>query len=274
VNATRGRSGVSAAWLALVVVACSAAPHARPGPYPDACASFGFSPKRCEAVVVKGLEAARVARADVVGIEMQPPPEPQGRSLGGGPVAELAFRLADGMTLRQEVACIGIDGLFDPACGDDARIQFSGGVEEDRPCTGVGEATDVPAGQTDPYVGCATPPPTPPAMVVASAKPLRIDQTTIPIDHPGNYRIVLGRATLPNGYLSERTLTIANPQPTAFWIRVLGLEVTSDVPDRPRVGGRYREPFDGLEPVTVTAEFEVIRYVEPSELVLQNVVVR
>jgi hypothetical protein len=274
VIARRGWGLPSYAWLALVLASCSMGTQAKPGPYPDACESFGFTPKRCEAVVVKGLEEARVARADVAGIELQPPPEQEGISLGGGPIVVLAVRLADGTAVQQVVSCIGIDGIFDPACGDNATIQFSGGVEEDRPCTGVGQPTEVPPGQTDPNVGCATPPPIPAPDVVALAKPLRIDRVSIPIDHAGNYRVVLGHGTLPNGYLSERTLTIENPQPTAYWIRVLGLEITSDLPGRPRVGGRYRESFDGLEPVTVAVEFEVIRYVEPSTLVLDAIVVR
>jgi hypothetical protein len=274
----RGRSSFLAALLLLAVAACSGGRQAKAGPYPDVCESYGFTPKRCAAVVVKGLEAAHLVQADVAAIRLLPPPEPKQISVGGGPIVVLDFRLGDGSDVRQEVACVGISFEFDPACGDDARIHIDTGINRDVPCSGqFAPGPSRPPGAPSPQlvpIGCATPPPTPPAALAAAAQGLRIDRKVLTIDHAGHYDVPLGTATLPNGYLSELNLGIADEQPTAYWIFSLGLKVTSDIPGRPEIGSLYREPYDGLEPLTVSIQFDVFRYVEPSTLVLENVVVR
>ena len=249
------------------------------GAYPGACAELGFSDRRCAAIVTRGLEELGVPRADASAIDLLPPPPQQGVSLGGGPIAVVRVHGVSGDTIDQVIVCVGVSGAFDPSCGENARMQVLTGVEQGLPCTGIdGSRTPPPPGvPSDPIpVGCPSPPPTPPPALVASAQALRIDRKVIPIDHAGHYDVALGTATLPNGYPSEVSLNVADEQPTAYWIEVLGLNATSDIPGRPPVEYLYRalDPYDGLEPVTVSIQFDVSLYVEPGTLVLENVVVR
>jgi hypothetical protein len=252
----------------------------RGGPYPGACAELRFSDRQCAAIVTRGLEELGVPRAQATEVDLLPPPPQQGISLGGGPIAVVRVHRGGGDTLERVITCVGVSGAFDPSCGgEQARMMILSGVEQSLPCTGIDpERTPLPPGvPSDPIpVGCPSAPPTPPPALAASAQALRIERKVITIDHAGHYDIPLGKATLPNGYPSEISLNVADDQPTAYWIKVLGLNVTSEIPGRPPVEYLYRalEPYDGLEPVTVSIQFDVSQYVEPGTLVLQNVVVR
>ena len=160
-------------------------------------------------------------------------------------------------------ACDGHRGgiSFSPICDPNAELHVSSGIDHDVPC---GPA---PA-------GCATLPPSPPPEAFENADTLEVEALDIPIDREGRYEVEIGRATLPNGYLSERSLRIVDPRPTAFWADSVRLEVHPDDPDRPPVGSIYREPFDGPEPVTVLVVVEVTEFEEPSTLQLRDIVVR
>lgn len=253
-----GRGPVSILAVLVLAVACGG-PVQRPGHYPEGCGDYLLSPKRCSAVVTKGLEAANIARAEVVSIDLLQVPRPNGPSLGGYMAALLGIHLADGSVVQQEVWCIGISGAFDPACGDEARIDVGMGIDHDTMCDDNGV--------------CAKLPPEPPAALVTQATPLRVAARDIAVDHSGHYEVKLGTATLPDGYLSERTLTLVDDQPTSFWLEQAWLEVRPDFASRPPVGNVYREPYDGLEPVTVYFVFDVTRFAEPGVVQIRNVVV-
>jgi hypothetical protein len=231
----------------------------RGGPYPEACAQWSYSARRCEAIVDRARRSAQLAEADVRAVSLLP--FERAVTLGGGQVALVRFELTTGATVDQDVWCVGIGR--GPACTEEPRIRVLGGLDRDVPC--AGEAPD----------GCATLPPTPPAVAVSAATPLRLTSLDVPLDHEGRYEIQVGAATLPNGYLSERSFRLADDSPDSFWINdgVL-LEVRPEIAGRPPVGSIYRDPFDGPEPVAVFLVFEVNDLDNPSVLQILDVVVR
>jgi hypothetical protein len=97
----------------------------------------------------------------------------------------------------------------------------------------------------------------------------------IPLDRLGHYEIQVGTASLPDGYLSERSFRLDNHAAETFWIDAgVRLDVRPDMPGRPMIGSRYRDPFDGPEPVTAFLVFEVTDLDAPSILRVRDIVVR
>jgi hypothetical protein len=231
----------------------------RGGLYPDACAQWGYSARRCEAIVDRGRDNAQVTLDEVRSIQLLPF-EPQ-VGLGGYQVALIRFELLTGASIDQAVHCIGVD--MSRACNENAEIVVVGDVDHDVPCAG------------EPPAGCATLPPTPDPAAVAAARSFSLDSLDVRLDDEGPYDIRLGTATLPNGYLSERSLDLADPRPDSFWIDAgVRLDIRSDVAGRPPIGSIYRDPFDGPEPVTIFLVFEVTDLDGPSVMQVRDIVVR
>jgi hypothetical protein len=96
----------------------------------------------------------------------------------------------------------------------------------------------------------------------------------IPLDHLGLYEIEVGDAGLPDGVLSTRSGSLAEPRPETFWIADgIGIDVRPVDPSRPPVGWIYREGFDGVEPVKVFLVFTVSELTSPSVLKVRDLVV-
>lgn len=235
----------------------------REGSYPEACAGLGFSAVRCRAIVARATELVSVRPDEVTSARfVTSPPEP-GVTLGGGRIAVVALRLADGRELVQEIRCAGISGEADRVCNEDPHIGVSGGVDRDVPC--AGEAPE----------GCATPPPMPRPASVKAAIPLDLASLDISLDHVGSYEVLLGEAGLPDGALSERRASLADTRPTTFWIDdYIRLEVRPTEPGRPPVGSIYRDPYDGVEPVRVFLVFEVVETSPGAVLQVRDILVR
>jgi len=252
------RAFLVTAAIAIVVTACGPARPAG-GPYPDACVQWGYSARRCEAIVDRGLETAGLDGVDVESVELRPF-EPKA-TLGGIQVALIGFTTAGGGVTEVEVWCIGIDS--GKVCDEDASIGVSGGVDRDVPCPG------------EPPAGCATLPPTPDPDAVAAAAALHVASLSIAIDHLGAYEVEVGAATLPDGYLSERSAALADAQPEAYWIEAgVRIDVRPTIAGRPPVGSRYRDPFDGPEPVTVFLVFTVTELDRAGTLEIRDLLVR
>jgi hypothetical protein len=255
-------AGAVAVLIATVLIGCAGFPvigGPGPGRYPEACDDWDFPERQCKAIAAAAADRANADPEEIAEIWLVPFERPQEANLGGMQVARVVVKLVSGREVTHEVWC-GIS--FSPVCDPDARLMQSSGVDRDVPCSG-----EAPA-------GCATLPPTPPPDAVERAEPLEVEAIDIPIDKEGRYRVEVGRATLPNGYLSERSMTIVDPQPTDFWADFVQLEVRPDDPGRPPVGSIYREPLDGSEPVTVYVVFDVTMFHEPSTLQLRDIVVR
>jgi hypothetical protein len=259
-------------WLSRAIVltlviatgaACSlvgALGEPRGGSYPEACDQWDYSARRCEALVERAMHQAGVDEAEVSSVELLP--FERQANLGGQQAALVRLLFADGRIVDQAVHCVGVDS--GPACMEGASIPIYGaGVDTDVPCVG------------EPPSGCATLPPQPEADAIAAATPFALAALDIPIDHEGHYEVKVGSATLPDGYLSERAYSLAQPRPEDFWIdEGVRLEVRSDVAGRPPIGSVYRDPFDGPEPVTIYLVFEVTDMDRPSLLEVRDIRVR
>jgi hypothetical protein len=169
----------------------------------------------------------------------------------------------DGSERTEEIWCIGIpDGSDDP-CEPDPRIVIAAG-----PVSG-----DIPCGGGDPPTGCATPPPTPRPEIRAMARPLHVPALDVPIDRVGLHRIEVGPAGLPDGTFTRSSASVVDERPEDFWIRDARLIVEPMDPTRPMIGNRYRQPFDGVEPVRVIIEFDVTEFSPGAVLHVRDIVV-
>jgi hypothetical protein len=232
------------------------------GRYPGACAELRFSDRQCAAMVRRAEDTSGIRADDVVAVDILPPKIDGNQRLGGRMISRVRFHLGSGEIWTEEIWCVGVGSDSDRVCREDAHIPLWIGVNHDIPCSG------------DPPEGCATLPPTPGAAARALARPLHVPSIDVPIDHLGRYEIEVGAAGLPDGVLSQHSGTLAEASPTTFWIdEGVRLEVRPVDPSRPPVGSVYREPFDGVEPVTVFLVFDVTEFTAAAVLQVRDIVV-
>jgi hypothetical protein len=222
----------------------------RGGAYPGACADLGFSARRCAAIVDLAIDEAAINKTLVAKIEMLSSAGPAAPGERGA-MARIRFTFGDGTSITQDVAgCGGVGRGDEVACTNDPQLMLFGGIDHDIPCAGEapnGDPTD-----------CATLPTTPDHAAMEAATPLRIVALDIPLGHTGPYEVKVGRASLPNGYLSRREFEVADLRPTTFWITGgIRLDIRPTVAGRPPVGSVYRDAFKGPEPVDVVLVFDV-----------------
>jgi hypothetical protein len=231
------------------------------GLYPTACSSLGFGVRQCAAIVDSAVGEPATLPADTA-VLIRPPGPGQGLSLGSHAIATVIEVAPDGTETLHEVRCMNVGSPDDLACSADARIFVVDGVDRDVPCTG-------PAAD-----GCATLPPTPGPLARSVGRALAIPAIDILLDHTGRYEIEVGSAALPNGYLLRRSMALADPRPTAFWIRGgVTLDVRSTIAGRPPIGNAYRVPYAGVEPVHVFVVFDVTEITGRAVLEIRDLVV-
>lgn len=249
-------------WLAACNVLGLAGPTG--GRYPDACESLDFPVRQCDAIVAVAQANAGIAPDSLTSIDILPPSSQGGGLVGRRMVAEVRFQRSGQPDQIEEVWCNGSGVTRDSAfaCDPDARVGISGGLGHDVPCA------------TEAIESCATLPPSPRPAVKAIAKPLRVASLDIPLDHLGSYEVEVGEAGLPDGVMSTRSGTLAEPNPETYWIADgIRLDVRPADPTRPPVGSVYREGFDGVEPVKVFLTFDVTELKSPSVLQVRDLVV-
>lgn len=231
----------------------------------EACPRLQFSQSRCDAVVAQAMEGAGVQAADVVSVELG---RPDGRKIGlGGQLAALArLHIGDGRVIDHEVWCIGVGSYFNAWCVDDPQIELFMGANRDVPCSGE-DAAGTPE-------GCATPIVLDPD-AVEGAVPLRVEAIDVLLT-VGHHEVELGRATLPNGYLSEARFGLADPGPDGVSIPDgIRLVVTSTDASRPPLGNVYeRGTFPGVEEVVAALVFDVVEAPPGAVLQVRDVVVQ
>jgi hypothetical protein len=261
-----------------------------PGPTPDVapgptlppqltiseCAAMRFATDRCLAVV----EAAREALADWwVGVDFgwtsieRVTLGPASEITFGGPnVATVVFVMADGTTYTHDVRCGGIS-IYSLVCTDRPEILVTspfgrGGGYTDTPCGAV------PGGE--PGSACATPMPTIDPGAAAKAVPLEIASRDYPITATGHLEIVVGRATLPNGILSDARFDLADPFTRAFTVEGgIRLEVRSLDPSRPPFENVHEHGwYPGTEDVEVVLVLDVVSFTPGATLQVRDLVVR
>jgi len=253
------------ASVAVLIAGCGIAGMFGPqgGPYPGACAEFGFAARQCAAMVGRVATWSDGKMVDADTIDVLPPTEGS-RGIGGYMIARVRSHPATGPAKTVEIWCIGVGGGDDDVCHSDPII-FIGArrVDRDVPC----------AGDTDPPTGCATEPPTPRPEIRAQARPLRVPVLDIPLDHLGSYRIPVGEAGLPDGAFTGSSASLVDERPTNFWIRDADLVIEPVDPTRPPISSIFRDPFDGVEQVRVSLEFNVTELSPGAILQVRDIVV-
>lgn len=239
---------------------------------PADCARLRFAEDRCLAVVDAALQAHGLTLADVQGVALADAP-PDTTSLGSRPIATVTWRLLDGSTGSQEVRCLLMGGQYSLVCTDRPEIPLyapygSGGGYHDVPCGAV------PGGE--PGSACATPMPAIAPDAAAAAVPLEIVAHAYPITTLGPQEILVGRATLPNGILSDARFSLADPFTRAFSVRDgISLVVRSLDPSRPPFVNIYEHGwYSGTEQVEVYLVLDVTTLTPGARIEVRDLVVR
>jgi hypothetical protein len=246
------------AVLAVAAAGCSLLPAAGAVPYPDGCEGFGFSARRCAAIVAKARESLTTEPAQIELLE----PEQDSATPGGNQVARVAFTLADGSRVVTPVTCVGVpDGPQDSVC-QEPRLATLSRVDHDVPCAG------------EPPDGCPSQI-VPSEAAVAASKPLEIAALDVPIDGVGHHEVKVGDLTLPNGYVTRVEARVVNDQPDNFWIADgIVLDLRPDA-GRPPFGNVYERPLvEGVEHAELWLVFDVTEASPGAVLHLADVVAR
>ena len=234
-----------------------------------------FQAWRCDLITSATAEELHVKPGAIVSVRIIPEPvatDANGRQItvmrGGGTPLNVRATLANGKNKDVYVGCAGVDSR--PICVGIPPtplplIGGSYGQGHDLPCPGA------------PPDGCATPVPSPDPRLAADAQPIRVSQLDIPIDHIGDYRIELGRGSIPNGRLTESTYGFADERPAGVTIMEHGprLEIESLEPDGKPFFDVYEHGWrPGLERIVVYLTFHVDAFEPGAVISLRGVVVR
>lgn len=231
--------------------------------YPAGCREYGFSQRRCDAIVDWARDQLSAGHPGIRSIELGPDPDPTAVRLGGDFTALVRFRMEDGATLDFPLYC-GIGGQWTLLCTETPEIMISSPT--------MGGYTDVPCAGEAP-AGCATPLPTLQPAAVAASRPLEIAARDIPIDHIGRYEIPLGRAVLPNGVLTEASFGLRDLKTQTLAVRdAVWLDVRPVDPGAPPFDNYYMRGWHkGTEAVNVVLVFEVMSFQPGAMLELRNI---
>jgi hypothetical protein len=261
-NVTPTATLTSAPTMATPVAAASLDPGGS-GP----CATV-FNAVRCQSMVDYASIELRVDRANIVAIDVLPAAPPTMSASSIGPPIDIRVALRDGTTRELALQC-GMPGAWvDAPCSDDPHIGVGGPPGQgyyDTPCT-----DDTPR-------VCATPVPTKAPDAIAAAVALRIDHVGIPIDHLGDFEVLLGEALLANGLLTKSGLSLVDDWPDDVTILHYGLwiEVRSLEPDGRPFENIYEHGWrKGTERVAAYLRFHVDRFDPGAVLQVRNVLVQ
>jgi hypothetical protein len=265
-----GRMAVLVGLLVTGVLAAACGTRAGiSGPTP--CAQV-FSAKRCLVMTDAAAVEVSKTRADVVAIDVIPEPTmeaPNGNVLmvrSGGPDVHVRITLRDGTAHIVSMGCLGISNQV--TCSDDPHLSVDGLQIEgyrDLPCSG------------EPPDGCATQLPPVEAEALADATTLRISRLDIPIDHVGDYRVIVGEARLPNGIVTEESFGFVDDWPANLTILSgrVGLGVRSLEPDGRMFANYYAHGWrQGTERVEAYLAFHIDGFDPGAMLSVRDIVVR
>ena len=241
-------------------------------PYPDGCAAYRLSTRRCDYIVAWAKTEAGYSDADQVTAELLGDPDcPDGstdchpnRTMGF--VVRVRIRSGNGASTDEPVFC-GIFGDTTLLCTDTPVIRTISPTTNgyrDTPCTG--EAPE----------GCASPMPGPDPASRAAARPLAVPLVSIPIDLVGDYAVDVGEARLPNGILTNATFGLANASPADLLITPDGVSMVIESldggPPFENIYEHGRRP--GTERVRATLRFTVESFQPGATLEVTDISVR
>ncbi len=234
-------------------------------PYPDGCAAYGLSARRCAYIVEwakreAGSDPDAPPTVELLG-DSECPDEPLPCTVGRTMAFVVRIRLtaADGTASDHPLFC-GVGGDVSLLCAEEPRIRTSSPT--------MAGYTDVPcSGDPAPEGACATPLPSLEPAAVAASVPLAVAALDIPIDHVGAYSIPIGEAVLPNGVLSTASFGIVDDTPPDLLLSDgLFLAVTS-LDGGPAFENYYTRGWHaGTERVEVSLTFTV-EWFEPGAVI-------
>lgn len=216
---------------------------------------------RCQALALAAATQLGVGFDQVRAIDVVPNPSPD--QIDFAHRTFLSVELVDGSRHAVVISCPGIAGAYDPQCMAVPAVPlgFPRGPE------GGGGYTDTPEN--------ATPFPALEPVAIANARPLQVASLVVPITATGRQSVVIGTATLANGYLAEGDFSLGDPWPSDV---LFNGGISLDV--RPTAGGEplwnvYEHGWHpGVEEVTATITFDVVWFEPGASLSLVNLTVR
>lgn len=216
------------------------------------------SADRCQALALAAADQLGVGFDQIASVDIVPNPSPDGIDFAHRTFLEVALENGDRADIV--ISCPGIAAGYDQQCMPQpvVRIAYPRGADG-------GGYTDTPEN--------ATPFPKLDPTAVAEAHPLRIASLAIPVNQLGAQTITLGRATLPNGYLTQASAEMADLWPSDVLFRGISLVVT------PTAGGAPLENLyehgwhSGTEEVEATLTFNVVWFKPGATFTIVDVVV-
>ena len=244
-------------------------------PFPEGCAAFGLSARRCEAVVATAASNISFDRSTATATFLM-----ADRGCGGDPlsddivlctrsgsvVAGVRFDRADGTSVLSEVYC----GVGPPTltCSETPGIQavdLHDAGYWDVPCAG------------EPPDGCPNRITAPTGSAAAARRELKIDAIAVPVGPVGHREVEIGRAVLVDGIVQEARFSIADQEQVGFLLDpgLVRMELRSTVPGRPPFDNVYqRGTFKGPEEVRVILIFDVAETGPDAVIHVTDVLVR
>jgi hypothetical protein len=258
-----------------------------PHPYPAGCAVFDLSPRRCTLIVEELARQNGISVSDATSIDLLGDPgcgdnrnQPCLRTTYF--VVRVRYNFTSGPAREESLFCGTPYDHYTIMCAEMPEIQLVLPIQNgyrDAPCNGEPVRTASPAEQMENQTippTCPTPFPSLDPATAAAEQPLLVPAMDIPIDHVGEYHILLGRGTLASGVLEVTSMKAADANPSSFFLRgPMYLELTSLKP-----GGL---PFDnyfmhgrveGTEPFSARLTFEVMAFDPGAVLQIRDVVIR
>jgi hypothetical protein len=242
-------------------------------PFPEGCAAFGLSARRCEAVVAAAASNVGFDRSTAIATFLMAE-----QGCGGDPLSDdvvlcmrstsvaagVRFERADGTAVLSVVYC----GVGPPTlvCSETPGIQtvdLHGAGYWDVTC--AGEAPDGCPGRISIPTGAA------------SGRELKVDAIAVPVGPVGHREVELGRAVLVDGIVQEARFSVADQTQVGFLLDpgLVRMELRSTVPGRPPFRNIYeRGTFKGPEEVLVVLIFDVAETGPDAVIHVTDVLVR
>ena len=242
-------------------------------PYPDGCAAYGLSVRRCAYIVDVARQDAGYAPDEPLTVDLLGDPDCHvADPLACGGFRTIAFivrvRLTSqvGTSVDQSMFCGVGPELYSLLCSEHPQIAITSPTTNgyrDVPCSS----------ENGP---CASPIPAPDPDALKASSSLQVPSLDIPIDHAGAYSIDLGQAVLPNGLLTEASFQLADDAPTNLLVTPDGMKLAiASLDGGPPFENAYvRGWHEGTERVSVTLTFTVDSFDPGAVLQVLDLVVR
>ena len=264
------RTLLAAATIVVLVAGCSTFQVGGRGgnpdvgaAYPDGCAAFNLSARRCKAILDWAMAQPAAAKRVPTSVEMLGDP---GCGAGTDPhvlcmrstsfVVRMRLHFEGGGASDEPLFC-GVGGQYSLLCTETPEIPLYGST-----FGGYWDTTG------------ATPPPIP-AKLLAASRPLSVATLDIPVDHLGHYEIEAGRAVVPMGILTHATVRLENPQTQSLTVSEDGVRfvIRSAEPGAKPFNNLYERGWhDGVEEVVAVIVFDVTSFQPGAVLQMRDLV--